>query len=354
MPVCFRNINGKVYRIFHAVIPIARKSHQISTPCFAFRHIAHGFLDQLFLSQNSDDENPLFHQADGAVFQLTGRISLRVDIGNLFHFQASFQADGIIQTSSDKEDIVSMGIFRCKPLDTVTVLQYPFHFIRQSEKLADIIFIAFLIDFSLYPCHLHRKHIHCSKLCTVGLGCSYCNFGSGKCIQHMVSFPCNGRSHNVHNSKCFRSVLFRFTECCQRVRRFSRLGDNNYKIIFSEKQLPVPEFRSKLNPHRYLCEIFQHILRRHADMPRRSTRRNINRSDILQQVFCKSGRRKVNYSVLYQAVERITDGFGLLMNLFDHEMLIARLFSRCRIPFDLGRRKLNLITVQVKKVYFPR
>ena len=150
----------------------------------------------------------------------------------------------------------------------------------------------------------------------------------------MLGFPCNGRSHNIHNGKCFCSVLFRFTECCQRVRRFSRLGDDNYKIIFSEKQFPVAKLRSKLNPHRDLGKIFQYILGRHTHMPCGSACRNINGFDILQQFFRKLGRRKINRSVFDQAVESITDSFGLFMNLLDHEMLIARFFSRFRIPFD--------------------
>ena len=62
-----RDIDGEIDRILDAVISIAGKPHQISSPCFAFRHVAECFFDQLPLGQNADHESVLFNTADRPV-----------------------------------------------------------------------------------------------------------------------------------------------------------------------------------------------------------------------------------------------------------------------------------------------
>ena len=84
------------------------------------------------------------------MLQLSGSISFRMNIGNLLHFEASFQADGIIHASANKEDISGVGEFCRKPLDAFLVFQNSADFIRQGEKFPDVILIFLRSSFSFY------------------------------------------------------------------------------------------------------------------------------------------------------------------------------------------------------------
>jgi len=55
----------------------------------------------------------------------------------------------------------------------------------------------------------------------------------------------------------------------------------------------------------------------------------------------------MNPAVLDHAGQRAPDRFRLLMNFLEHEVLIAALFRRFRVPGDLGQRQLLFIPVQV-------
>ena len=57
---------------------------------------------------------------------------------------------------------------------------------------------------------------------------------------------------------------------------------------------------------------------------------------------------------MYDTVESIPYGFRLLVDLFDHEVLIAALFSCFSIPCDMLLLYLYLVAVEVVEVKFAR
>ena len=141
MRICLGHIDCKVHGVLDAVVPIACQPHQISPARLAFGHVADGFFQQVLLCQHTDDKRVIFHQADCAVFQLSGGIGFRMNIGDLLHFEAALQADGIVHASPYEENVSCIGEFCRKPLDAFFVFQHPADFIRKGQKLLDIVLI---------------------------------------------------------------------------------------------------------------------------------------------------------------------------------------------------------------------
>ena len=82
----------------------------------------------------------------------------------------------------------------------------------------------------------------------------------------------------------------------------------------------------------------------------RTTRDNIDSLYLLQLFIGKSGFGKIDLSILHICTNRITDCSRLLMDLFQHKMLISTLFCRLRIPLDLNLFLLDLFSVDIIKM----
>ena len=131
MTVGLRNVDGKINGILDTIVAVVGQAHQVCAAAADFDHVADHLLVQLFLGQHTDNQRPIFNQADGTMFQLTRRVCFRMDIADLLHLEGPFQTDRVIQSASDKEDIMRIGKLCRKPLNPFLVIQYPFDLIRQ-------------------------------------------------------------------------------------------------------------------------------------------------------------------------------------------------------------------------------
>ena len=66
-----------------------------------------------------------------------------------------------------------------------------------------------------------------------------------------------------------------------------------------------------------------------------------------QLLICKPCLRKINVSLFYISANGVLNGLRLLMDLFQHKVLIAALLSSSCIPLDLHNVFLNLFTVDI-------
>ena len=113
------DIDRKVVGILDIVVPVAGQAHEIGAAGLALGHVADGFLIEIALRQNADDQGVVLDQADGAVLHLAGGIGLAVNIADLLHLEAALEADGIVEAAADEEDIAGHGELGGKPLDAL-------------------------------------------------------------------------------------------------------------------------------------------------------------------------------------------------------------------------------------------
>ena len=287
------------------------------------------------------------------MLQLTCRIRLGMDITDLLHLQAAFQADRVIQPPADKEDVMRVHNLRREPLQPLFFLQHPADLVRDCCQRFQVSGNLFLRNLSPDRGQLHCQHIHGNQLGTVGLGCRYGNLRPGQRIQCMFRLPGNRGADHIDHCQGHRPAFLCHAQGCQAVRGFPALADYNHQGIRRHGNTAVPVFGCQFHTHRNLCQVLNHILGRHTHMPCGTAGYNIDPVDTLQVLIRQSGRIQRDPPVLYQAVQRIPHGLGLLMNLLEHEMLIAVLLCCCRVPGDLRQRQLHLIPVQVVELYFP-
>ena len=79
----------------------------------------------------------------------------------------------------------------------------------------------------------------------------------------------------------------------------------------------------------------------------RTAGNDIDALQSFQHFIGNSGFRQIDGPVLHIGADGILYGFRLLMDLFQHEMLIAALFRCLGIPLDFHHFFLNLFPVDV-------
>ena len=77
-------------------------------------------------------------QRNGAVLHLAGRGGLGVQVADLLHLKAALKADGIIDPSSDKKDILCIGLLGGKPLKPFLILDDPADLVRKCLQFLNV------------------------------------------------------------------------------------------------------------------------------------------------------------------------------------------------------------------------
>ena len=88
-------------------------------------------------------------------------------------------------------------------------------------------------------------------------------------------------------------------------------------------------------------------------MPGGAAGRDVDGRDGLEDLPCQPRPGQVEPPVLQQTVQGVPHGGGLLMNLFEHKVLVSALFRRLGVPGDLGQGKLHLVSIEVVKMNLP-
>lgn len=117
--------------------------------------------------------------------------------------------------------------------------------------------------------------------------------------------------------------------------------------FFYKLRRAVAELGGKIHLHRYVRDLFDHILAHRRDMIGGAAGHDVETVKLSQRALLKLQRIQTNRAVLHIRVHRIPDRLRLLVNFLDHEMLVPAFFGRCGIPLDGLHFLLNLIAVKV-------
>ena len=281
------------------------------------------------------------------MLQLTCRICLRMNVADLLHFQASLHADGIVDASSNKENIMGICIFTCKPLDTLLVIQHLADLVRQSLHLSKKLRHTALLQFSLDKSALDRQQIHSDQLCAVCLSRGNGNLRSCISIQRVITFSCNAGTNHIDNTKYRHISLLGKAKSSQTVRSLTGLGNDHNHGILCQDWIAVTELRSHIHLNRNSCHGLDHIFANHSNVISGTAGNNVNSLKRSQLLIGKACLRQIHMSVFHISTNSILNCLRLLMDLFEHKVLISAFFCCCRIPLDLHNILLDLLAVDI-------
>ena len=182
---------------FYLIVAFHRQADHHSVPRLNFLDIAERFFINIPLGRQSNHRHAFDDQRQCSMLEFPCRISLGMDIGNLFQFQRTFHRDRIIDRAADEKHIIIEPILLGKGLDFLAVGQEFFRLLRQ--------FAQFMHD-GLEPVgaqafpqlrQIQGQHQHDQQLGRVGFGRCHGNFRSGPGINHLVGFTGDRRTDDI-------------------------------------------------------------------------------------------------------------------------------------------------------------
>ena len=157
-------------------------------------------------------------------------------------------------------------------------------------------------------------------------------------IDHTVGLAAHRGADDIADGDHRGAALFCLTHRRQRVSRLTRLGHRNEQVILADEGATVSELGRDIHLHGNAGQFFDHVLARQTRVPRCAAR---NDEDLLHRLKLLLGNTdllKMDGSRLLgdPSADRVHDGPGLLMDLFQHEMAIPALLGHDGVPHDLG------------------
>ena len=194
------------------------------------------------------------------MLQLTRCIGLGVNIADFFHLKASLKGNRVVDTSADEKDVMRIGILGSEPLDSLLILKQSLDLSGEGPYLCQHLLCFRIIYHSADERELDGENVGRDQLRGISLCRRDGYFRACHRIQNIISLAGNGGSHYINYSQRFISQILRFAKSCEGICRFSRLADNNDKIIRSQKRSSVSELGSQLHAYRNADKILKYIL----------------------------------------------------------------------------------------------
>ena len=165
-------------------------------------------------------------------------------------------------------------------------------------------------------------------MCRVTFCCCHSNFRACPCVQHIITFSCNGATYHIDNRKNTNSLSFCFSQCCQCICGFTRLANNHTNIIFMQNGVTVSKFRCQIHLYRNSCIFFNHIFSNNSCVPSTATSNDMNSVNIFHILFCIFNIVQLYFSIYNARTDCFFDCFWLFHDFFHHEIIIST-FLRC-------------------------
>ena len=281
------------------------------------------------------------------MLQFAGSISLTVDVGNFLHLQAAFQADSVIKTTADKEDILSVNLFSGKPLDAFLIFNNLLNFIRQLCHFLNQLQIFCFVNSAANHSKLNCQAVSSNQLSAVSLGSCNGNFRACQSIENIICFAGNRAAYYVDDAQSFDALFFSQTQSCQAVGSFAGLADNNNQLVLAQQRLAISELGSQLGANRNLSQVLNYVLRCYAYMISTAAGNYAYLVNLFDILIAEADSAHIQLAVNQYGIQSIAYCLRLLVNFLHHEMLKACFFGSFGIPFDFGQRFFDYFFINI-------
>ena len=302
-----------------------------------FLDVRQGLLIDALLRRERDDGHALDDERERAVLELARRIGLGVNIGNLLELQRAFKRHMIVETASDEEDVLVEAVLLRKRLDRLDVAQRLADLRGNLRKSLDQSLAALLRERSLEICHVDGEHEHQDELRRVRLRRGDGDLRPRPSVKHLRRLARDGRADDVRDSKALRAQTLGLLQGGKRVARLARLADDDHQGVLVDDRRTVAELRRNVNLDGDARELLDVVLADKTRMIRRAAGDDVNLIKRIEEFAAPAQLVHDDMlAVLGNARRhRVAHGLRLLVNLLEHEVLVATLFRRLGVPVDL-------------------
>ena len=170
----------------------------------------------------------------------------------------------------------------------------------------------------------------------------------------------NAAAYGIDNAKDKRTFASCELNGSKGIGRFTTLRDGKDHVIIVNDRIPITELRGILYLHWHLAESLKELLANKACVPTGTTGHNNEPASFQQLVAIEIDSRKVDAILdilglnlqafvhcLQTTTHTVFQAFGLVENLFEHEVRETSLVEHIQIDIDLCDIDINMFCLKV-------
>ena len=268
------------------------------------------------------------------MLELARRIRLCMNVGDLLELECAFKRNGVVQTTPDVEHILVKTVLFRKGLDRVDIGQDLGDLCGDLMQLRNQLRRTLCRNRLLDLCHVEREHKEEHELRRICFRRCDRDLGTRPCIDNLIRFARNRRSNYICDGKSLCPAPLRLLERGERITRLPRLRNHNQERVLIDNRVAITELRGDIHLDEDACKLFDVVFTHKTRMVRSTTRNDVDLVERIQIVripceFVKGDGFFIRRDAL---AHRIAHRLRLLVNLLEHEVLIAALFRCLGVP----------------------
>ena len=298
-------------------------------------NIAVHLCTDVVLSRYGDDRGLRRNEGKGAMLQFTGRVGLRMDVGDFFQLQCAFHGDRIVDGAAKVENIIRFDELFSDVCHVFFFIKHGIDLIRQISQCGGDLLDECGLQCAFQLAHVEGKEQERHELGGIGFRRSDGDLRACQCVDDIVSFTRNGGADGIRHSEALRAETFRFFECRQGVDGLAGLADYDAEGLIGRERTAVSIFGSDLYRYGDLDKAFDVVLRDETGMVRRAAGGDQDVIDAGETFFRPAEIVEIDRAVFIEMdLYGIVDSLGLFIDLLQHEMRVAAFFSSFCTPLD--------------------
>ena len=229
--------------------------------------------------------------------------------------------------------------------------QHPLHICGQLLQTFYDPAVFFFLDRTQFPGHIQGQQVHHRKLGGERLGGSHRNLRACPGVDGVVRSLGNGRAHHIDDCKRLSAQTLGFSKCCQGIRSFTGLADNDHQIALIDNRIGISELRG----HHRLCGnaagLFDGVLGKNGNIISRTAGHQIDLTDIFQIRLIQLQALKHHLSIPDTGIDGIPQSLGLLKDLLEHKVVIATALRCGKFPGNGFMLLFHRVTLSVQEYH---
>jgi len=288
----------------------------------------------LIARADGDHGHVLVDQGNGSVLHLPCRIALRVDVGDLLQLQRALEGDGVVDAATEEQKVLRVHVLAGQPFIVVPIGQYPSGQVGQHREIVQKFAPPLPRERSPRLAQVHGQQVGCHHLRRERLGGGHADFRAGVQVDDPVRQTGCLRADDIHEGDRLHSFVARGFHGSERVHRFTGLRDNQYDAPRFEQRISIAELGTVIYLHGKSGEILDKELGQQAGVPGRTAAHGMQATQVGKHRPQALQIRQDHLAAVEidAAADHIRDRPGLLVDLLEHEVLVAVPGHGHRVP----------------------
>ena len=299
--------------------------------------------------RDDDDGRVLVEQRDRPVLHLAGGVRLGRDVADLLQLQRALERDREADVPAEVEEERPVGEPLGDLLDRMVAVEEALDLVGQ---LVDRVEDELALLCRHRPPHLRqlqRDEVEQRDLRRERLRRRDADLEPAACVQHGIDLARDLRAHHVRDRDGVGALLARELHRLDRVAGLAGLGDADHERVVADHRIAVDPLGGDVRLDGEPRPLLEHVAADDARVVGRAAREDDDAAQVAQLLVGHAEPLEHERAVTNAVADRLGHGLRLLVDLLQHERLVAALLGALVVPVELDRVVLDRCAVGARE-----